>query len=230
MQAAGDDREQHPMLIEQAARGRDHIGLLEPGHHLVGRESVREHPRRVQPHHVLAVLRADHLDPEDAGDAMEARDKVVESDVGELGQIAYARAHTEVENGESSCRQQARIYVGARKEMRASLGQRCAEQFEAGSRVGTLGEVNVDLGAAARRGRTHQRGAWHAVGRLLQRARHCYQHLAGRKLGAVGEDDRAMEDELGKNRVGNRLRQNHAEHAQRDHGEQRQDGAPAAHR
>ena len=219
MQAAGDDRYEHPMLIEQAARGRDHVGLLEPGNHLVGRESVREHPRRVQPHHVLAVLRADHLHPEDAADAMEARDQVVKSDVSKLGQIAHARAQAEIENRESPGAQQARVDGSARRQMGAGLGQRCAEQFEAGRRIGALGEVNVDLGAAARGGRAHQRGASHAVGCLFQRARHRDQHLARRKLGAVGENDGAMEDELGEDRVGNRLRQDHAEHAQRDHGE-----------
>ena len=218
------------MLIEQAARGRDHVGLLEPGHYLVGRESVRKHPRRVQPHHVLAVLRADHLDPEDAADTMEAWDEVVKCDVGKLGQVAHARAQAEIDNREGSGGQQARIYVCAGRQMRARLRQRGAEQLETGGGVGALGEVDVDLGAAARGGRAHQRGAGDAVGRFLQWARHRDQHLLGRKLGAVGEDNGAMEDELGEDRVGNRLRQDHAEHAQRDHGEQRQDGRAAAHR
>ena len=54
------------MRVEHAPGRRDHVGFLQPGDHLVGSESVREHPRRVEPHHVLAVLRADHFDPEDA--------------------------------------------------------------------------------------------------------------------------------------------------------------------
>ncbi len=230
MQASGDDRNQHAMLVEQAAGRSDHVGLLEPGHHLIGRESLREHPRRIQPHHVLAVLGADHLDPEDTRDAMKARNQVVERDVGELGQVAHVRTQAEIENREGSGAQQARVDVSAGRQMGARLRQCGAEQLEAGGRVVALGEVDVDLGAAARGGRAHQRGAGHVVGRFLQRARHCDQHLAGRKFGAVGEDDGAMEYELGEHRAGNRLRQDHAEHAQRDYGEQRQDGTAAAHR
>ena len=90
------------MPVEQAAGRGVRVGFLQPGHYLVGSESVREHPRRIQPHHVLAVLRADYLDPEDARDAMKTRHQVVGRDVGKLGQVARARAQAEIENWEGS--------------------------------------------------------------------------------------------------------------------------------
>ena len=85
------------MRVEHAPGGFDHVGLGQSGDDILRRELVLQHPRRIQPHDIFAVLGADDFDAIDAGDPMQARHQIVLRDIGQFGQVAHPRAQTDVE-------------------------------------------------------------------------------------------------------------------------------------
>ena len=183
------------MRIDHAPGGLDDVRLGEPADHIVGREIVREHPRRIDAHDIFAIFAADHLDPIDAGDAMQARHEIVKCDVGEFGQGADSRTQTEIDDRKSSGGQQPRVDCGTGRQAGRDFAQRRVEQLKTGRRIDAFGESYVDLGAAARGGRAHQRRpitlyAASSSGRVT--ATSICLGAADRRL---SQDDRAIETE-----------------------------------
>ena len=74
------------MRIGNATRGLDDVSLREAADHLIGTEIAGEQFCGIDPYHILAIFPADHFDPIDAGNAMQARHDIVKCDVGEFAQ------------------------------------------------------------------------------------------------------------------------------------------------
>ncbi len=199
------------MGVEDAARRGNHIGGGETRDDLLGREVVAEHFRRIETHHVLALLAADDLDTVDARDTVEAGDEIVEGDVGEFGEIAHSRTQTQIEDREGAAGQQAGVDGGGGGKAAAGVGERAAEKLKGTGRIAIRGEGNVDFRAAPGGGGAHQTRTGDAVGGLFERARDGHHHLLARQFAAIGQDNRAREDEFGKDRARDRGREQAAE-------------------
>ena len=228
MQVGGDDGQQHPMRFIHPAGRRDDIILCHPAHDIRGRHLMLYHSRRIEPHYEFAILGADYLDPVGALDEVQARYQFVIRDVGELGKIAGPRTQAHVDDRKSAGREQDRVNRGVGGQRGSSMRDRRAQALEADLRIGVLAEGNVDFRAAARGRRTDQGHTDDAVSGLLQRAGDRGEHLLGRQIAAICEDRRASKSNFGEHRARDHAREDNAEHACREHRDQRQRrGAPS---
>ena len=216
------------MCVEHAPGRFDHVGLGQAGDHVLRRELMLQHPRRIQLHHVLAVLGAHGFHAVDARDPMQTRRQVVLRDIGQFGQIAHLGAQTDVENRKSPAGQQPGVDLGVGGQTRADLAERGVEQLEARDRIAAFVEGDIDFRTAAAGGRAHQVHSDHSVGGFFQRTRNRHQHLLGRQIAAVGQHDRTVELHLGKHGARDRTGQERPENRGGNYRAQREAGVDAA--
>ena len=224
MQVGRHHRQQHPVRFVHAAGRRDYVVLRQVRDHVARRHVMLQHQRRIQPHHELAILAADHADAVGTVDSMQTWDQVVVHDVGQFRQAAYLRTETQIDDRKRAGSQQDRVDRRIVGQLRTGVRDRGAQRLESDLRVGVFPKGDVNLGAAARRRRSNHRHPDHAVSGFLQRPRDRREHLLGWQVAAVGENRRAAKRYLGEHRAGNCPGQYYAEHAgcqHRQHGERR---------
>ena len=216
------------MGVEDTPGRFDHVSLGQAGDHILRRELVQQQARRIQSHHIFAVLGAHGFHPVDTLDPMQARNEVVLRDIRQFRQTADLRAQTDIEDRKRSAGQQSGVDPGVGRQTRADLAERRVEQLEARDRVAAFAEGDIDFRTAAGGGRAHQIHSDHSIGGFFQRTRDRHQHLLGRQIAAVGQDDRTVELHLGEHGARDRSRQQRPENRSGNDRAQREAGVGAA--
>src|SRR5580658_11189164 len=106
MSSGGHHREQHSMLVHDAAGRFDYVGAGKAGYDVGGYELILEHLRRIEPDVEFAIFRADRFDSVNSSNPVQARYQVVTCEIGKLGQSSIRRAQTNVDYREGAGGQQ----------------------------------------------------------------------------------------------------------------------------
>ena len=210
------------------AGGEDQIArviLVEPPHGLNGVRRAQPvgdvHQREPLGHHLLRVdndgdfpnvARLDfHLG--DAGHAAEDRAQVVEGVVAEVGarNVAVQDHH---QDGPGAWRDALDGHLGHGRQVPLRLADRGLGQLQRVLHVRVGVEENGNFTGAADGFRAHSPSSEHAPPRLLERPRHGEQHVLGRKIAGVGDNDDARKSELGVDAARQAKHRNQTRHRQ----------------